>query len=182
MNLLNPEFFWLFLLLIPLFIKRDFRELRVVSWGYILTFVFIVLALSRPVMEQEPIKSERILSDVIIAVDLSYSMWAEYIKPTRLKKAKEILKELVKSERDSRFGVIGFTTNAIVLSPLTEDSELLLHLYDALDEKLIITKGSSVKPALKLAAKMSRSKNPSIVMELMNLVMKVRQNLRKSEA
>ena len=163
MNFLNPEYFWLFLLLIPLFIKKDFRDFRFVSWGYILTFMFIVLALSRPIVEQEPIKSERILSDVIVAVDLSYSMQAADIKPNRLKKAKEILKELVKSEKDSRFGVIGFTTNAIVLSPLTEDSELLLHLYDALDEKLIITKGSSVMPALELCAKMSKSKNPSVV-------------------
>ena len=163
MSFLNPEFLWLFLLLIPLFIKRSFREFRFVSWGYIFTFVFIVLALCRPVMEQEPIKSERILSDVIVAVDLSYSMQAQDIKPNRLKRAKEILKELVYSEANSRFAVIGFTTNAIVLSPLTEDSELLLHLYDALDEKLIITKGSSVMPALKLAAKMSRSKVPSVV-------------------
>ncbi len=163
MSFLNPEFFWLFLLLIPIFIKKSFKEFSFVSWGYILTFTFIVLAVCRPVVEQEPIKSERVLSDVIIAVDLSYSMHADDIKPSRLKRAKEILKELVYTQKNSRFAVLGFTTNAIILSPLTEDSELLLHLYDSLDENLIMTKGSSVMPALELAAKVSKSKTPSVV-------------------
>ncbi len=163
MSFLYPEYFWLFLFLVAGFIKKDFKGLSIVSLGYIVTFVFIILALTRPVLEQEPIESQQVLSDVVIAVDLSYSMQADDIKPTRLQKAKEILQELIKSEKKSRFGILGFTTNAIVLSPMTEDSELLEHLFNSLDDKLIITKGSSVMPALKLARKMSKSKNLSLV-------------------
>jgi Ca-activated chloride channel family protein len=163
MSFLYPEYFWLLLFLVAGFAKRDFKGLSVVSFGYIVTFVFIVLALTRPVIEQEPIKTKQLLSDVVIAVDLSYSMQATDIKPTRLKRAKKLLKELVKSENKSRFGILGFTTNAIVLSPMTEDSELLEHLFNSLDEKLIMTKGSAVMPALKLARKMSMSKDLSIV-------------------
>ncbi|MDA3907525.1 MAG: VWA domain-containing protein, partial [Sulfurimonas sp.] len=163
MSFLFPEYFWLFLFLVAGFIKKDFRGLSVVSLGYIVTFVFIVLALTRPVIEQEPIKSEQVLSDVVIAVDLSYSMQANDVAPSRLKKAKEVLIELIKNEQKSRFGILGFTTNAIVLSPMTQDSELLEHLFSALDDKLIITKGSSIMPALKLARKMSESKNLSVV-------------------
>jgi len=163
MSFLSPEYFWLLLFLLAGFIKKDFTQLRFVSLGYMITFVFIILALSRPVLQQEPIKTKQIFSDVIIAVDLSYSMQATDINPSRLQKAKEVLSDLVKIKHDSRFGVLGFTTNAIVLSPLTKDSELLLHLFNALDDKLIITKGSSILPALKLARKMSKSKNPSVV-------------------
>jgi Ca-activated chloride channel family protein len=50
-----------------------------------------------------------------------------------------------------------------VLSPLTQDQELLLHLFSSLDEKNIITKGSSVMPALELSRKMSKSKKVSVV-------------------
>ncbi|WP_321778788.1 VWA domain-containing protein [Sulfurimonas sp.] len=163
MTFLNPEYFWLFLFLIAGFIKKDFKELRITSFGYILTLVFIILALTRPVIEQEPIQSEQILSDVVIAVDLSYSMQARDIKPTRLHKAKEILNTLVKVQYKSRFGVLGFTTNAIILSPMTQDSELLKHLFNSLDDKLIITKGSSIIEALKLSTKMSESKHLSLV-------------------
>ena len=91
MNILNLEYFWFLLFLLPLFIKKDFRTFRFTLIGYILTFIFIVLALSRPVVEQEPIKSKQILSDVVVAVDLSFSMYADDIKPSRIKKAKEVL-------------------------------------------------------------------------------------------
>lgn len=163
MIFLQSEFLWLLLFLVPFFIHKNYKEINLVSYGYMLSFLFIVLALSRPVMQQEPVQSEQILSDVIIAVDLSHSMSAEDLKPTRLEHAKKILKKLVKTDTSTRYGVVGFTTNAVVLSPLTEDSELLLHLYDGLDKNLIITKGSSVMSALELCAKMSQSKNPSMV-------------------
>ncbi len=164
MSFLYPQYFFLLLALTPLFINKDLRSYRFTAYGYMLTFILIVLALSRPVIEQEPIKSKQVLSDVVIAVDLSFSMHAGDIQPSRLQKAKETLKELVSSEHKSRFGVLGFTTNAIVLSPLTSDSELLLHLFGSLDEKNIITSGSSIMPALKLARKMSQSKNLSVLL------------------
>ena len=164
MSVLFPQYFWFLLFLLPLFIKRDFREYRVTFYGYMLSALFIIIALSRPVIEQEPIESKQMLSDVIIGVDLSYSMQTNDIEPTRLAYAKEMLKKLVEAEQKSRFGVLGFTTNAIVLSPLTEDKELLLHLFSSIDEKLIITKGSSVMSALELSRKMSNSKKATVVL------------------
>ncbi|MDQ7045293.1 MAG: VWA domain-containing protein [Sulfurimonas sp.] len=163
MSFLNPEYFWLLLLLIPVFIKKNYKEISSIIYGYMITFVFIVLAMTRLVLEQEPIKTNQVLSDVIIAVDLSSSMGATDIKPSRLEKAKEVLKKLVKSDTSTRYAVLGFTTNAIVLSPLTEDSELLIHLYDSMDGNMIITKGSSIMSALELSSKMSKSKSPSLV-------------------
>lgn len=164
MSFLNPEYFWLFLFIIAIFIKNDFKKIGFTSYAYMISFVFIILALSRPVIEQAPIETQEVLGDVIIGVDLSYSMKATDIAPTRLGFAKEVLTNLVRSKTQNRFGVLGFTTNAIILSPLTEDSELLLHLFNAIDEKLIITKGSAVMPALRLARKMSNSKDVSVIL------------------
>jgi Ca-activated chloride channel family protein len=144
--------------------KKDFREFRITFYGYILTFMFIVIALSRPVIEQEPIESKQMLSDIIIGVDLSFSMQGEDLKPTRLLYAKEKLKEMVQVEDKSRFGVLGFTTNAIILSPMTEDKELLMHLFGSLDEKFVITKGSTIISALQLARKMSKAKKITVVL------------------
>lgn len=163
MTLLYPSYLWLVLILALFFVKRDFREYKVTFYGYMLTFVFIVLALSRPVIEQEPIKSEQFLSDVIIAQDLSFSMYAQDIEPSRLAYSKQMLKKLLYEKQKSRFAVLGFTTNAIILSPLTEDRELLEHLFDSLDEKFIITKGSDVMSALKLAREISSSKRARVV-------------------
>lgn len=164
MNFLNPESFWLFLFLLAIYIKKDYKKFKPSTYGYIVTFIFIVIAISRPVVEQEPIKSKQSLNDVVIGVDLSYSMQGYDIAPTRLSFAKKLLSEIVNKNTQTRFGVLGFTTNAIILSPLTQDSELLLHLFNSLDESLIVTKGSSVMPALKLARKLSKSKKLSVVL------------------
>jgi Ca-activated chloride channel family protein len=164
MTLLYPQYLWLLLLILPFFMKKDFREFRITFYGYILTFMFIVIALSRPVIEQEPIESKQMLSDIIIGVDLSFSMQGEDLKPTRLLYAKEKLKEMVQVEDKSRFGVLGFTTNAIILSPMTEDKELLMHLFGSLDEKFVITKGSTIISALQLARKMSKAKKITVVL------------------
>lgn len=164
MSFLNPEFFWLFLFLLAIWIKKDHKNFLPSTYGYILTFVFIVIALSRPVIEQEPIKTKQQLSDVVVAVDLSYSMQADDIEPTRLGYSKKLLKELVEAKQKTRFAALGFTTNAIVLSPLTQDSELLVHMFSSLDESLITTKGSSILPALKLARRLSKSEKLSVVL------------------
>lgn len=163
MKFLYPEYFLWLLVILFIFLKRDFRKFTIAAYGYMLSVFFIVIALSRPVVEHKPIETKEVLSDVIIALDLSYSMQSNDIEPTRLGYAKEMLKKLVEADNKSRFGILGFTTNAIVLSPLTNDKELLLHLFSSLDEKNIITKGSSIYPALELARKMSNSKKLSVV-------------------
>ncbi len=162
MSFLDPQYFWLLLFLVPLFYK-DIRAFRLVTYGYILTYILIVIAISRPILPSKPIQNDEILSDIVVAIDLSFSMKAQDIEPNRLSFAKKKFEELVDKRVKSRFGVIGFTTNAIILSPLTQDSELLKHLANALDDKFIMTKGSSIMPVLKLARKMSASKTPSVV-------------------
>ncbi|MEN8146446.1 MAG: VWA domain-containing protein [Campylobacterota bacterium] len=167
MSYLAPQFLWLFVPLLFLLFAggyRGFAALRRQHFWLILSIVFTILALARPVFEQEPIDVEERGSDVVIAVDLSYSMQADDIKPTRLDAAKELLKGLIESDSKNRYGIIGYTTNAIILSPLSSDRELLLHLFDGLDENLIMTKGTVLMPALKLARKMSKSKKAIVVM------------------
>lgn len=159
MSFLDPHYFWLLLLLLLPLLQKERFAINSAAIGLMLTFVFVVIALARPVIEQEPVKNEQYLSDVVIAIDLSYSMQAEDIAPNRLAKAKELLTDLLKQNKKNRYAVLGFTTNAIILSPLTQDSELLLHLFGSLDPSLITTKGSSLMPALKLARKISKSKN-----------------------
>ena len=129
----------------------------------ILSVSLLIVSLARPVLPQKPISVEEAGSDVILAVDLSYSMRGTDIAPSRLEAAKKLLHNVVRSDQKDRFGVIGFTTSAIVLSPLTKDTELLEHLFASLDESQIITKGTDVMSALELARKMSHSARPIVI-------------------
>ncbi|MDD5160998.1 MAG: VWA domain-containing protein [Sulfuricurvum sp.] len=130
----------------------------------IFSIALLIVSLARPVLPQKPISVEEAGSDVILAVDLSYSMRGTDLAPSRLEVAKKILHEVVHTDQRDRFGVIGFTTSAIVLSPLTKDTELLEHLFGSLDESQIITKGTDVMSALELARKMSHSVRPNVIL------------------
>jgi len=163
MSFLEPSYFWLLVVFVIVFIQRDRWSYSTATLALVVSFLCIVVSLARPVIEQEPIKQEQILSDVVVAIDLSYSMQAQDLKPNRLQQAKESLHKLVNTEQKNRYGVIGFTTNAIILSPLTQDSELLEHLVDSLNSSLITTKGSSILPALELARKLSKAKKLRVV-------------------
>ncbi len=164
MIFLSLEWFWLFL---PLgFYLLHYRNrvlLNRKNLSLFLAIISIILALSRPAFEKEPISVAQEGDDIIIALDLSYSMYADDLKPTRLEYAKKLLIELIKAHHQDRFAIIAFTSNAIILSPLSDDSELLLHLFSALDERMVMTKGTAIMPLLKLARKISKSKNPMLL-------------------
>lgn len=159
---------WLiFLFVIPLYItlakRKSWRMDSSQKW-LILSIALILVALARPVIPQKPLKVEQAGSDVILAIDLSYSMRGTDVAPSRLEEAKKILIETVRSHPKDRFGVIGFTTSAIVLSPLTKDTELLEYLFVSLDESQIITKGTTVMSALDLSRKMSHAVSPLVIL------------------
>ncbi len=163
MTLLSP--FWLFALLaLPAYVLGVRRYGWNAQKWHLATAFFLILALSRPVSLEKPIRVEESGSDVILAVDVSYSMRATDIVPNRLEAAKKLLQDIVESNKKERFGVIAHTTSAIILSPLTRDTKLLEHLFSTLDESQIITKGTDVMSALELARKMSTAKNPLVVL------------------
>lgn len=163
MSFLSP--FWLVAVLV-LFLYGVF--MRRMGWklqGWLMFgTAMALLSLARPVLPSAPISVEETGSDVILAVDESYSMKASDVEPTRLDAAKTMIRHLVRSNRSERFGVLAHTTSSIVLSPLTKDTELLLHLFDSVNETQIMTKGTQVIGALELARKMSHAPHPLVVL------------------
>ncbi|MBI2377059.1 MAG: VWA domain-containing protein [Deltaproteobacteria bacterium] len=70
--------------------------------------------------------------DVVIAIDLSKSMLAQDVAPSRLDRARIEIADLVERLRGDRVGLVGFTSVAVPLCPLTTDhSALLLQLRSA---------------------------------------------------
>ncbi len=163
MSLLTP--LWLMaLIILPLYfwVARRYGWHRQ-TWMMLSVF-FLILSLTRPVLSEKPISVEESGSDVILAVDVSYSMRATDIAPNRLEAAKRVLHQIVARNKKDRFGVLAHTTSAIILSPLTKDTELLTHLFASLDESQIMTKGTEVMGALELARKMSHAQRPLVVL------------------
>ena len=87
-----------------------------------LGMIAAVIALMRPVtFGQELVNETSVEADVVVALDLSKSMFAEDAPPNRLNRAKYEIMEMVDAMPDYRFALVGFAGSASVLCPLTKD-------------------------------------------------------------
>ena len=170
MSFLSPEFFWLFLVILLMISYRKKKKEHPLapSTRYKLIFLYIslvmmIISLARPVLQMAPVKQDYEGSEVVIALDLSYSMQARDLEPTRLESAKSFIKELIKDRVHERFALLGFTTNAIILSPLTSDEELLGHQLDLINAELVITKGTDMSSVLELSTRLSQIKEKNLI-------------------
>lgn len=89
--------------------------------------------------------------DIYLAVDVSKSMDANDLAPSRLGKVKYELDILVQQLANNRIGLIAFTNNAYVQSPLTYDTESLQFLIQSLDTRMLPGQGTQICSALELA-------------------------------
>lgn len=88
--------------------------------------------------------------DVMIALDISKSMWAEDIKPSRLDEAKQLANNLIDRMNNNRVGIILFAGRAFLQMPLTSDySVAKLYLSNASPDEAPVA-GTIVSSALQL--------------------------------
>ncbi len=170
MSFLSPHYFWLILVLLLMMLYRRKKKEHTIAKPtkqklllLYLSLIMMIIALARPVLDKGAIKQEYEGSEVVIALDLSYSMQAEDIEPNRLEASKAFIKALIQERTHERFALLGFTTNAIILSPLTSDDELLSHQLDLISPELVITKGTNVASVLELSTKLSTLKTRNLV-------------------
>lgn len=108
--------------------------------------------------------------DIYLAVDVSRSMDATDVAPSRLEKVKYELNILTQQLANNRIGLIAFSNDAFIQSPLTYDSESLQFLIQALDTELLPGQGTNVCSALRLAydkmTRVSDANNSKIVVVL----------------
>jgi Ca-activated chloride channel family protein len=95
------------------------------------------------------VTSETQALDLVIAVDLSRSMLAEDVRPSRLGRAQAQIRRLVHDLAGDRVGLIGFAGRSFILSPLTGDESALQLLADALHPDLVSAGGSGLAAALR---------------------------------
>jgi Ca-activated chloride channel family protein len=164
MSLLSPLFLWLIVPLLFLYIYFGDRVENLKRFRlYLVMMLFVVVALARPAFV-ETLDDEEVLGvDIVVALDLSYSMQATDIAPTRFSVAKESLNYLFQHSRADRFALIGFTTNAIILSPLTRDHRLLQQALESIEPRHIVTKGTQLLPVIALSKKIASSDQVALV-------------------
>lgn len=119
----------------------------------ILVFVFLVLTVMEPQwgMKEEEVTMKGV--DLMVLVDVSNSMLAQDVKPSRLERAKRKLKDLFNMLAGDRVGLVAFAGRSFLLSPLTIDYGTLNLYLDEISTQTIPVQGTDVAGALSLALK-----------------------------
>lgn len=126
---------------------------RTVTLLFWLTALCLSLALTRPqwgVME-ETVQQRGL--DVVIAIDLSTSMRAEDVKPSRIDNAREELAFLVEELKGHRIGLVGFAGSAFLFCPLTLDTDAVELFLDEMTIEAVPVPGTSLGDAIRTAMK-----------------------------
>ncbi|NOQ29552.1 MAG: VWA domain-containing protein [Helicobacteraceae bacterium] len=115
---------------------------------YLLAFFFMIIALSQPVIKGEKIKVESKSADIMVALDISNSMLAEDVYPSRLKMAKEKILTLLSLAPRERIGVMAFGSSAYLIAPLSFDHRAVRFLLKQLRPSSISEKGTNFQQLL----------------------------------
>ena len=127
---------------------HEVRPIRRVRWRLALGLALTVLALARPQWGriEEPVFDQA--REILIAVDLSRSMLAEDVKPSRLERAKLLITSLLERLEGERVGLVVFAGTSFLQSPLSADYEILREFLPALDPGYLPEGGTNFKALL----------------------------------
>ena len=114
----------------------------------VVAFSATVLALANPRSKTGTEKVSRNGIDVMIALDVSKSMLAQDIKPTRLDRAKQLLGKLIDRLSNDRIGIVIFAGRAYLQMPLTGDHGAAKMYLSAASPDAVPTQGTVIADAL----------------------------------
>lgn len=106
------------------------------------------MALSGPQKVNEKVETWTEGIDIMIAIDISYSMKGMDLKPNRLESAKRIASQFIDGREGDRIGLIVFRGEAFSKSPITSDYDLLKSHIDGIQFDDIPAQGTAIGSAL----------------------------------
>lgn len=117
----------------------------------LLALTAIVIALVNPKIgtRTETVKREGI--DIVFAVDVSKSMLAEDVAPSRLEKSKQIVSQVINSLGSDRIGIIGYAGSAYPVLPITTDYSVAKMFLQNMNTDMVSSQGTAISDAINLA-------------------------------
>lgn len=193
-SFLNPEFFWLFLLL-PVAVvwhiwkrKQHTATLKISSVkGFKaqksllaklkpLLFVLRLLALSSLIIAMARPRKVDISSqtkstkgiDIVMAIDVSGSMLAKDLHPNRMEALKKVAESFVEGRPNDRIGIVVYASEAYTKTPVTSDKAIVQQAIQSIKYDNVLQDGTGIGMGLTTAVnRLKDSKAKSRVVILM---------------
>jgi len=118
--------------------------------------VIAAVALAGPTWERLPVPAYRSDEALVVAMDLSRSMDATDLAPTRLARARLKLLDLLERREGGQTALVVFSSNAFTVTPLTSDTETIGALVNALATEIMPSHGSLLEVGIEKAAGLLR--------------------------
>lgn len=123
------------------------------AWLLLLALASLIIAAARPQFGTKIDTSERNGIEAIIAMDVSNSMLANDVRPSRLDKSKMLVSNMVDEMKDDKVGLIVYAGQAFVQLPITNDYVSAKMFLDGIDPSMIATQGTDIATAIELGMK-----------------------------
>ncbi len=182
-HFIRPLWFYAFIPAIALFVWLFFKKHKSANWSKIcdpelldyflvqngktasrypiiillVSWLISVFALAGPSWEKvkSPIYTNQ--DALVIILDLSLSMNASDIKPSRLERAKHKLDDILQNRQEGQTALMVYAGDAHIVSPLTPDNKTILSFIPVLDSSLMPVAGSNLNAALLSAEKLFKN-------------------------
>lgn len=116
--------------------------------------LLVIIALAGPTWERLPSPVFRNDAALVIALDLSLSMNATDIKPSRLSKARFKIDDILKQRKDGQTALLVYAGDVFIVTPLTEDTKTIASQLSALKTEIMPSQGSNTVLALEKAVEL----------------------------
>ena len=193
LSFLNPEFFWL-LLLIPaaaawLYLKRNQQTatLKISSTaGFtgsksffvrlypflgvfrLLALTALIVAMARPRTVDISNKTKTTKGiDIVMAIDVSGSMLAKDLKPNRMEALKKVAASFVDERPNDRIGLVVYASEAYTKTPVTSDKAIIQQAIESIKYDNVLQDGTGIGMGLATAVnrlKDSKAKSKVIIL------------------
>ncbi len=127
------------------------NKTSIFPWLYLSLVLCVFLALANPRWSYKDIDAYQPTASMVILLDLSATMNAEDVPPSRIIRARQSLEDLLNLSKGLKIGLIGFAAIPHLISPITDDLQTIKTYLPALDTDLTNLQGDELAPALTMA-------------------------------
>ena len=177
LHFIRPELLWLLPMIIPLLLLAWRKQVQGGDWAkaidpnllphlittegdgssrlrqlWWLTLPLLLIGASGPSLERAELPVFEKSDALVIVLDLSRSMWATDTQPSRIRRARQKVMDVLDARTEGVTGMVVFAGDAHVVTPLTDDTRTIENLLSALAPDIMPLQGSNATEAIELAA------------------------------
>ena len=122
-----------------------------VSLKYIIrsiVLILLILSVANPREYMQQKKNDLLSCEMVICLDISNSMLADDISPSRLEYSKQILLKLLSSLENDKVGLVVYAGVAVILQPITADINMLKAQIRSVKSDFISRQGTNIEEAI----------------------------------